>query len=131
MLLALTVRPANFGLMLHEDKTRLIQFGRGAALSHQRHGERRPETFVLFGFTRYCGRTRDGRFIVKHKTDGKCLTRKHKALRQEAWQLMHAPLATQHEWYAAVLRGRYGLLRQAHNHPTGSTGKCVGHGYGV
>ncbi|WP_246510449.1 hypothetical protein [Bradyrhizobium glycinis] len=76
MLLALKARLAGFGLMLHEDKTRLIEFGRFAALSRQRRGERRPETFALLGFTHYCGRTRDGRFIVKHKTEGKRLTHK-------------------------------------------------------
>ncbi|UFW92180.1 reverse transcriptase/maturase family protein (plasmid) [Bradyrhizobium barranii] len=105
MLLALKARLASFGLMLHEGKTRLIEFGRFAALSRQRHGERRPETFAFLGFTHYCGRTRDGRFIVKHKTEGKRLTRKLTALRQEAWRLMHESLATQHEWFAAVLRG--------------------------
>ncbi|WP_346659349.1 reverse transcriptase domain-containing protein [Bradyrhizobium sp. 164] len=108
MLLALKVRLASFGLMRHEGKTRLIEFGRFAAPSRQRRGERRPETFAFLGFTHYCGRTRDGRFIVKHKTEGKRLTRKLTALRQDAWRLMHESLATQHEWFAAVLRGHYG-----------------------
>ncbi|WP_247777537.1 hypothetical protein [Bradyrhizobium sp. CW1] len=36
MLLALKARLARFGLMLHEDKTRLIECGRFAALSRQR-----------------------------------------------------------------------------------------------
>ncbi|MGY3646944.1 hypothetical protein ACVWW2_002235 [Bradyrhizobium sp. LM4.3] len=44
MLLALRARLASFGLTLHEDKTRLIEFGRFAALSRQRRGERRPKT---------------------------------------------------------------------------------------
>ena len=117
MLLALRARLAGFGLRLHEDKTRLIEFGRFAALSRQRRGERRPETFAFLGFTHYCGRTRDGRFIVKHKTEGKRLTRKLKALRQEVWRFMHAPLATQHEWFAAVLRGHYGYYGRPHNYP--------------
>lgn len=93
MLLALKERLASFGLTLHEDKTRLIEFGRFGALSRQRRGERRPEIFAFLGFTHHCGRTRDGRFIVKHKTEGKRLTRKRTALRQEVWQFMHAPLA--------------------------------------
>ncbi|MGY4353134.1 group II intron reverse transcriptase/maturase [Bradyrhizobium sp. GM7.3] len=114
MLLALKARLASFGLTLHEDKTRLIEFGRFAALSRQRRGERRPETFAFLGFTHYCGRTRDGRFIVKHKTAR--LTRKLTALRQDAWRLMHAPLATQHEWFAAVLRGHYGYYGRPHNY---------------
>lgn len=117
MLLILKMRLAGFGLTLHEGKTRLIEFGRFAALSRQRHGKRRPETFAFLGFTHYCGWTRNGRFIVKHKTEGKRLTRKLKALRQEAWRLMHAPLAVQHRWYAAVLRGHYGYYGRPHNYP--------------
>lgn len=61
MLLALKARLASFGLMLHEDTTRLIEFGRFAALSRQRRGNGRPDTFAFLGFTHYCGRTRDGR----------------------------------------------------------------------
>ncbi|BCH12547.1 hypothetical protein MesoLj131c_68050 (plasmid) [Mesorhizobium sp. 131-3-5] len=114
MLLALKARLAGFGLTLHEDKTRLIEFGRFAALSRQRRGKLRPETFAFLGFTHYCGRTRDGRFIVKHKTEGKRLTRKLTALRQHAWRLMHAPLAAQHRWFAAVLRGHYGYYGRPH-----------------
>jgi RNA-directed DNA polymerase len=54
---------------------------------------------------------------VKHKTEGKRLTRKLTALRQEAWRLMHAPMAKQHEWFAAVLRGHYGYYGRPHNYP--------------
>lgn len=115
MLADLKERLAKFGLALHEDKTRLIEFGRFAALTRQRRGERRPETFTFLGFTHYCGWTRDGRFMVKHKTQSSRLTRKLTALRQEAWRLMHRPLAEQHRWYASVLRGHYGYFGMPHN----------------
>jgi RNA-directed DNA polymerase len=82
MMVDLKQRLAKFGLSLHEDKTRLIAFGRLPALARQQRGERRPETFAFLGFTHYCGWTRDGRFIVKHKTQSKRLTRKLKTLRQ-------------------------------------------------
>ena len=68
MLADLKERLAKFGLSLHEDKTRLIEFGRLAGHRRQQRGERRPETFAFLGFTHYCGWTRDGRFIVKRKT---------------------------------------------------------------
>jgi RNA-directed DNA polymerase len=115
MLQALKERLAKFGLALHEDKTRLIEFGRLPARARQRRGERRPETFAFLGFTHYCGWTRDGRFIVKHKTQSNRLSRKLTAVRQEAWQLMHAPLAEQHQWYSSVLRGHYGYYGMPHN----------------
>ncbi|WP_158044788.1 group II intron reverse transcriptase/maturase [Skermanella pratensis] len=117
MLSALKERLASFGLTLHADKTRLIEFGRLPALARRRRGERHPETFAFLGFTHYCGWTRDGRFMVKHKTQSRRLTRKLKALRQEAWRLMHAPLAEQHRWYASVLLGHYGYYGRPHNYP--------------
>jgi hypothetical protein len=45
----------------------------------------------------------------------KRLTRKLKALRQEAWRLMHALLAEQHHWSSSVLRGHYGYFGMPHN----------------
>ena len=115
MLADLRERLAQFGLSLNEDKTRLIEFGRRPAQARQQRGERHPETFAFLGFTHYCGWTRDGRFLVKHKTQSKRLTRKLKALRQEAWRLMHAPLAEQHRWYSRVLSGHYGYFGLPHN----------------
>ena len=108
-------RFAKFGLLLHEDKTRLIAFGRLPAMARQQRGERRPETFAFLGFTHYCGWTRDGQFIVKHNTQSHRLARKLKALRQEAWRLMHTPLAEQHRWYSSILRGHYGYFGMPHN----------------
>ena len=55
-------RLSEFGLNLHPDKTRLIEFGRHAAENRKERGERRPETFDFLGFTHYCGKTRKGRF---------------------------------------------------------------------
>ncbi|MER8792454.1 hypothetical protein NKH71_32375 [Mesorhizobium sp. M0983] len=70
---------------------------------------------------------------MKHKTEGKRLTRKLTALRQDAWRLMHAPMAAQHRWFAAVLRGHYGYYGRPHNYQrsTDPIGKCTGNGYGV
>ena len=50
-------RFAQFGLELHPEKTRLIEFGRFAAANRARRGERKPETFTFLGFTHVCART--------------------------------------------------------------------------
>jgi hypothetical protein len=47
MLVDLKDRLTKFGLALHEDKTRLIEFGRLPALRRQQRGERHPETFAF------------------------------------------------------------------------------------
>lgn len=100
-------RMTKFGLKLHGEKTRLIEFGRLATLDHARRGERRPETFAFLGFTHYCGRAPDGHFVVKRKTQSKPLTVKLTALRVEARRWMHGPLLEQHHWLCKVLRGLY------------------------
>lgn len=52
-------RLAQFGLMLHEEKTRLIEFGRFATLTRRKRGKGRPKTFAFLGVTYYCGWTRE------------------------------------------------------------------------
>jgi group II intron reverse transcriptase/maturase len=107
MMTALEKRLARFGLALHENKTRLIEFGRLPSLSREQRGLRRCATFAFLGFTHYCGRTRDGRFVVKRKTQSQRLRVKLKSLRLRAKQRMHAPVAVQHRWLSQVLRGHY------------------------
>jgi RNA-directed DNA polymerase len=50
-------RLAKFGLKLHPQKTRLIEFGRFAAERRKRPGEGKPETFNFLGFTHICETT--------------------------------------------------------------------------
>jgi group II intron reverse transcriptase/maturase len=54
-------RLAKFGLELHPDKTRLIEFGRFAARDRKQRGEGKPETFTFLGFTHYCGQRQQER----------------------------------------------------------------------
>jgi RNA-directed DNA polymerase len=100
-------RLLKFGLRLHEDKTRLIEFGRFAKFRRKKRGVGRPETFAFLGFTHYCGESRDGRFIVKRKTQSKRMIRKLKELRREARKRMHQPVGRQRDWLSSVLRGHY------------------------
>jgi RNA-directed DNA polymerase len=104
---ALGERLAKFGLKLHEDKTRLIEFGCFAAERRARRGLGRPQTFNFLGFTHYCGKTRTGRFIVQCKTERARMVRKLKALREQMRHRMHQPIRVQHAWLSAVLRGHY------------------------
>ncbi len=108
MVVDLRGRLAKFQLQLHAEKTRLIEFGRLPAVARRRRGARRPATFAFLGFTHYCGWTRDGRFVVKRKTQSQRLTRKLTLVGREARRRMHLPVAMQHQWLCQVLRGHYG-----------------------
>ena len=69
-------------------------------------------TFSFLGFTHYCAWSRDGRFVVKRRTEGKRVTRKLHEVQTEMWRRMHTPVRAQHSWLSSVLRGHdayYGL----------------------
>ncbi len=100
-------RLAHFGLQLHDEKTRVIEFGRLPALAGKQRGARRLGTFAFLGFTHFCGWTRDGRFVVKRKTQRQRVTRKLSALNDEAKRRRHEPVRDQHRWLCQVLRGHY------------------------
>src|SRR5439155_5444149 len=58
-------RLGKFGLELHPDKTRRIEFGRFAEENRKRRGEGKPETFDFLGFTHISGTNRYGWFSVR------------------------------------------------------------------
>ena len=101
-------RMQKFGLELHPDKTRLIEFGRHASENRKKRGEDKPETFHFMGFTHMCGQTRKtGRFIVKRKTIRKRLSAKLKELKEELRRRWHEPVAEVGKWLKSVVRGYF------------------------
>jgi RNA-directed DNA polymerase len=100
-------RLARFGLELHPEKTRLIEFGRFAGNSRERRGEGKPETFTFLGFTHYCGRTRNGSFTIWRRTAGKRLRAKLSDIQQTLRSRMHEPVGKVGEWLRRVVNGYY------------------------
>ena len=87
-------RLAKFGLELHPDKTRLIEFGRFAARDRKQRREGKPETFTFLGFTHYCGqRHKSGTFTVWRITAKKRMVAKLKAIQAELRRRMHDRMA--------------------------------------
>ena len=101
-------RLAKFGLELHPDKTRLIEFGRFAAQNREKRGAGKPETFTFLGFTHYCGtRRKDGAFIVWRETAKKRLVAKLQAIKTELKRRRHEPVASVGAWLRTVVSGYY------------------------
>jgi RNA-directed DNA polymerase len=100
-------RLAKFGLELHSEKTRLIEFGRHAALHRVQRGEGKPETFTFLGFTHHCGKRQNGAFTVWRKTAKKRLVAKLQAIKLELIHRRHAPTAQVGEWLKKVVTGYY------------------------
>jgi RNA-directed DNA polymerase len=101
-------RLAKFGLELHSEKTRLMEFGRYAEERRRRRGEGKPETFDFLGFTHMCGRTRKtGSFVVRRKTVKKRMRAKLQAIKAEVRKRMHDPLRCTGAWLQTVIRGYF------------------------
>ena len=100
-------RFAEFGLELHPDKTRLIEFGRFAAERRAARGLRKPETFEFLGLTHICAKTRKGRFKLRRVTSKKKMRAKLKSVKTEMRRRMHHPIPEQGRWLARVLQGHY------------------------
>ena len=102
---AVEQRLGQFGLKLHPEKTRLIEFGRFARDNRRRRGQGKPDTFDFLGFTHCCGRTRKGKFMVLRITSGKRLRAKLLAVKTELRKRMHHPIAEQGQYLRSVVAG--------------------------
>jgi RNA-directed DNA polymerase len=98
-----------FGLKLHEEKTRLVPFGRPKGETDDSGGEGTPPgTFDFLGFTHYWGKTRKGGWVIRRRTARKRLTRSLKAIGQWCWENLHEPLRVQVEALGRKLKGHFG-----------------------
>lgn len=99
-------RMSRFGLALHPEKTRLIEFGRFAAENRKKRGEGKPETFDFLGFTHICAKSCPmKRFIVKRKTVAKRLRAKLKEVKDLLRSKLHDPVPEVGTWLGSVVRG--------------------------
>ena len=99
-------RLKKFGLDLHPEKTRLIEFGRFAAANREKRGEGKPETFDFLGFTHYCTKRRsDGSFTVRRKTIAKKMRAKLQEVRKDLRRKSCLPISIQGQWLRSVIRG--------------------------
>jgi hypothetical protein len=101
-------RVRKFGLELHPEKTRLIEFGRYAAERRAKRGAGKPETFNFLGFTHIRGTNhQSGYFMVLRKTSSKRMAAKLKQIRQKLRQSLHERTTDTTEWLPAVVRGYF------------------------
>jgi len=101
-------RFAKFGLSLHPDKTRLIEFGRYAADNRRKKGLGKPETFNFLGFTHVCGVTHLNRkFTILRYTTAKRLRARVKQVTQTLMQHRHDPVQETGKWLGRVMRGYF------------------------
>lgn len=100
-------RFAKFGLRLAEDKTRILEFGRFAKENNDKRGKGKPETFDFLGLTHYCGKTKDGRFSLKLKTQREKFNLAIKAQNQWFRSTRTTKISDIWKVFASKLRGHY------------------------
>src|ERR1700680_4444989 len=100
-------RLGKFGLELHPEKTRRIEFGRFAEENRRRRGEDKPETFDFLGFQHISGKNGIGRFTVRRTTIRKRMRAKLRQIRQELHRRMHDPVPQTGEWLKSVVQGYF------------------------
>jgi RNA-directed DNA polymerase len=104
-LIELRERLAKFGLELHPEKTRLLEFGPYAAENRRRAGKGKPETFDFLGFTHICGKKRNGRFTVVRQTIRRRLQAKLSEVKTELRRRLHVPIREVGAWLESVITG--------------------------
>ena len=100
-------RLSKFGLELHPDKTRLIEFGRFAEENRTRRGEGKPETFDFLGFTHISGKDRNGRFAVRRMTIRKRMRAKLQEIKQQIRARMHDTVPDTGSWLRAIMQDHF------------------------
>jgi group II intron reverse transcriptase/maturase len=95
-----------FGLELHPEKTRLIEFGRFARQNRNDRGDGgAPETFNFLGFTHSCGTTRKGGFTVLRQTMRTRWQGKLREVKAELKRRLHDPIPELGAYLRSVVQG--------------------------
>ena len=100
-------RLRKFGLELHPDKTRRIEFGQFAERDRKRRGEGKPGTFDFLGLTHISGKKRDGNFGVKRQTIGKRMRAKLEEIKRQLLNRTHDPIEQTGKWLRPVVQGYF------------------------
>src|ERR1700757_3315966 len=86
---AMRERFAAFSLSLHPVKTRVIEFGRRAAVNRKNRGISRPDTFAFLGLNFICSKSRRGFFQLQRKTRRDRMQAKLQEIKAELRLRMH------------------------------------------
>jgi len=91
-----------YGLRIHPEKSRVVQFSR----PYWKRGKG-PGNFAFLGFTHYWAKTRSGGWTIKRKTQGKRLSRFLSGIGDWCKENLHEAMGEQHRSLSAKLRGHY------------------------
>lgn len=99
-------RFGKYGLTLHPDKTRLIDFRKPQ--EPEDAGKRGSGSFDLLGFTFFWAKSRKGNWVVKQRTARNRLKAAITRVKEWCKANRHRPIGEQQQALAQKLRGHYG-----------------------
>jgi RNA-directed DNA polymerase len=107
VLAVLGKRLGKYGLQLHPDKTRMVDFRVRDSSRHDDGDSTLATTFNFLAFTHVWARTRKGRAIVQRRTAKVRLARAIKVIDQQCRAMRHWLLREQHKRLGQMLKGHY------------------------
>jgi group II intron reverse transcriptase/maturase len=113
----LRARLEQFGLALHPDKTRLIEFGRYAVERRSKRNDGKPETFNFLGFTHMCSQTRKGTFTIRRKSIAKKMRAKLQEIKAQLTRCLHVKMSDTGRWLRQVVQGWFNYHAVPGNFP--------------
>ena len=99
-------RLARYGLTLHPDKTRFIDF-RSYRSDGKDHPEADGSSFTFLGFCHVWGKSRKGKNVVRQVTAKQRYARALAAVTEWCRKNRHLPIPQQHTQLVAKMRGHY------------------------
>jgi RNA-directed DNA polymerase len=99
-------RFARYGLSLHPDKTRFVDF-RNNRPDGTNHPETNGTSFTFLGFTHIWGKSRAGKNVVRQVTAKNRYARALAAVTDWCRHNRHQPIPDQHAHLTAMMRGHY------------------------
>lgn len=102
-------RFGKYGLTLHPEKTRLVDFRKPTEKPRKLGGDRTgPGSFDLLGFTHHWAKSRDGFWVIKQKTAKTRYSRAVKRVSEWLREHRHMPVQKQHQMLCLGLKGHFG-----------------------
>jgi RNA-directed DNA polymerase len=96
-------RFGKYGLTVHPEKTKLIQFRKPQSPAERKGSS----SFHFLGFTHYWGRSRKGSWVVRRKTEKSRFNKALKAVSEWCKHNRHLPVQEQHKALGQKLLGHY------------------------
>jgi RNA-directed DNA polymerase len=101
-------RLGKFGLQIHPDKSRMVDFRYQPTVAHDVGGSGLATTFNFLGFSHLWVRSRRGKPVVRQQMAKDRLARALRGISQLCRRMQHWPLREQHQRLCLTLRGLYG-----------------------